>query len=716
MIGLANLALVGGLVAVAAPILVHIAHRRRYRIARWGAMRFLVDLVAAQRRRLVLEHWILLAIRCLAVACLALALCRPYWTLSEGGAGVERLGAVAAVVLIDDSPSAAAGREGETIDAIRHLADAYLDTLDKGDEISVITGSTRNAPAADPFFDGEAAREVVAQTAPTAVASDIPDLLEAGLAQLGRHINPHTEIVLVSDGFASGWNLSAQARWHDLSQRFAATGQGPRLVLVLPERIPAGLNVAVTDLRSDRSLIGVGSEVGLRVRVTCQGDQGDERVTLRLYIDGRQVGERQLDLPAGESREEAFPCVFTDPGAHLVEARIDGARDLISLDDRRSLSVQVESGVEVLLVEGRAGSGSTGSLGLLATALDPAGDGDGLFRVRRMAAVDFGREDLEGARVLVLGDVPALDPAAVAAIEAFVVAGGGVLVAPGPHTDLDLASRFWSRGGHGFLPASFAGLQEVGGSVVHAVDVSHGALAAFAEVDAQVWERVRIRRFAHFGEEARRSPDIHTLVALDDGNPILVARRRGHGLVVQSATTLDDQWNDLPLHALYVPLVRGIAAELASVILPPRNLRPGERLCWVPPVGFSGDPTAVGPEGRGIPIAEGTWEGRKAFFSPPLIQTGGYQMRAPGVDLTFAMAISPAEAELAPLSDQDLRATLGEGVMIRRGPQAVAETFADERSRPVELWRWILGLGLVLLIAEIVITARMPRATARSST
>src|SRR5690606_21305380 len=185
------------------------------------------------------------------------------------------------------------------------------------------------------------------------------------------------------------------------------------------------------------------------------------------------------------------------------------------------------------------------------------------------------------------------------------------------------------------------------------------ALAAFADVDAQVWERVRIRRLAHLGEEARRSPDIHTLIALDDGNPVVVARRRGHGLVVQAATTLDDQWNDLPLHALYVPLVRGLAAELASVILPPRNLRPGERLCWVPPAGFDGDPSATGPEGRGIAIAEGTWEGRKAFFSPPLIETGGQQMRAPGVDLNLAMCISPAAAWRAPLSDQDLGGNLG---------------------------------------------------------
>ena len=43
MIGFANLILLSGLAAAAAPVLIHIAHRRRHHAVRWAAMRFLAE-------------------------------------------------------------------------------------------------------------------------------------------------------------------------------------------------------------------------------------------------------------------------------------------------------------------------------------------------------------------------------------------------------------------------------------------------------------------------------------------------------------------------------------------------------------------------------------------------------------------------------------------------------------------------------------------------
>src|SRR6478752_7828244 len=68
----AALATVAG--AAAVPIIIHLLNRRRYRIVDWAAMRFLL---AAQRqnvRRLRLEQWLLLAVRCAILVLLAVAL------------------------------------------------------------------------------------------------------------------------------------------------------------------------------------------------------------------------------------------------------------------------------------------------------------------------------------------------------------------------------------------------------------------------------------------------------------------------------------------------------------------------------------------------------------------------------------------------------------------------------------------------------------------
>lgn len=69
--------LAGGAACVAIPILIHLLMHRRRKPVRWGAMRFLVEAYRRQRKRLLVEKWLLLAVRCLALLLLALAIGRP---------------------------------------------------------------------------------------------------------------------------------------------------------------------------------------------------------------------------------------------------------------------------------------------------------------------------------------------------------------------------------------------------------------------------------------------------------------------------------------------------------------------------------------------------------------------------------------------------------------------------------------------------------------
>jgi hypothetical protein len=72
-----NLSLLLGGAAVAIPIVLHLVMRQRPKVVEFPAVMFLKARREANRRRLQLRHWILLALRCLAVALLALTLARP---------------------------------------------------------------------------------------------------------------------------------------------------------------------------------------------------------------------------------------------------------------------------------------------------------------------------------------------------------------------------------------------------------------------------------------------------------------------------------------------------------------------------------------------------------------------------------------------------------------------------------------------------------------
>src|SRR6476646_8526601 len=53
---------------VSAPILIHLINRMRFQRLRWAAMEFLLKAQKRNRRRLIIEQLILLALRCLLVA------------------------------------------------------------------------------------------------------------------------------------------------------------------------------------------------------------------------------------------------------------------------------------------------------------------------------------------------------------------------------------------------------------------------------------------------------------------------------------------------------------------------------------------------------------------------------------------------------------------------------------------------------------------------
>ena len=65
-------AIAGG--AVSIPIIIHLLNRRRFRVVTWAAMRFLLAAQKKNSRRMRLEQIVLLALRCLLVLLLVLAM------------------------------------------------------------------------------------------------------------------------------------------------------------------------------------------------------------------------------------------------------------------------------------------------------------------------------------------------------------------------------------------------------------------------------------------------------------------------------------------------------------------------------------------------------------------------------------------------------------------------------------------------------------------
>ncbi len=736
------------LAAAAVPVLIHLAHRRRYHRQEWGAMRYLRLSHERHRVRLRVERLVLLAVRTLCLLALALAALGPQVQLAGNGEGTQlaRRGRTAAVLLIDDSASTAAPQTEPALVRAQALAMAYLNTLEAGDEVSVLALSQLDAPVAEPLVDRDAARRQVQVLTPTALASDWPRLVSAGLDQFGRHRNPQCELVLIADGRADGFETgdnhgSNDHAWESVRRRLSSHAEAtagsaarPQVLVLAPVAAPVQRNLSIHALSLSRTVVAVGAPIAIRVTLAATG-VAFPTASVQLRIDGRVVAEQAIALRANATQDAVFTHVFAQSGSYLLEAVLPGGRDDFPADDRRAVAVQAETDLPVLLVEGVSpqasdgvdgARGLDGSLGLMAAALDPGGDARDIFRPRRLPFTALDDAALAGVRAVVLGDVPALEPAAVTALERFVVAGGGVLVALGPHCDPATCNRAWWRGGDGFLPARLQTTPEhaerdATTRALRPVPVTpgHPALAAFVGDANAAWHDVDVRRYLALDSD---DDVLLRVLRLDDGGTLLAERARGRGRVALFTSDLAGAWNDLPYREAFVPLVRALVAHLGATVLPPRNLRVGEPLVWLGGVapdqntdaGKNRSPSALGEvrcesgDGTVLPLQAGVYEGRPALFSGALMQPGGFcVINGSAVDdhhrrSWYAATLDVRETALTPWTDSDL-ATLFAGCAWRRAstPGQVADMLhgADVG---YAWWPSLLAVAIMAFFAESV--------------
>jgi hypothetical protein len=414
---------------VSVPIVIHLLNRQRYQRIDFGAMEFLRRAIRRTRRRVLLEDIILLLLRTLAVLFLIVGLAGP--TLGPESLLGNRP-PQAEVLVLDYSMSM--NRRVDATSALDRSIEAMqarLAQLDpaRGDRAALILAG---AQASRPAFGNPAEVRLVLDELEIAPASSaaLAQALEisrntAETLQSESGINPR--ITVYSDLQASTWDLDGPVG--AALQRLAVENR-PLQVL---DTGRLGPNTAVTSLvlAPDRLTTGNPSEV--RATIRRYGPATSVRAT--LLLDGNPVRTESLDL--SDSEEVIFHHLLqpAEAGPRSVAVQLDS--DELSQDDRRQAILHVQNALPTLLV------------GEAASSRDPDGIYDGLQRyldlgsqgpinLQPLPPQRLNRQALAESSIVVLADPESLSGTAVADLRQFVLAGGGLLLIPGP--DLEQAS------------------------------------------------------------------------------------------------------------------------------------------------------------------------------------------------------------------------------------------------------------------------------------
>ena len=731
--GFTNLAMLGWLAAAAAPLLIHLWSRHRFREAPWAAMHFLLAAMRKNARRMQLQQWLLLAVRTLLIMLVVLAVAEPYGEQLVAGS----TSAPAHKVLVLDGSYSMAYRESgaSRFEQAKKLAAGLVRDSRPADSFTVIllADPARTILGREIVDHKAVAKQIESLTQPHTAANlaAAVRLVEEALGadENTRPAPARQEVYFFTDLQRLTWQQPGSdaprgnKNENGLDSRIAALAERAALAVIDIGR-PRASNLAVTRFSTPEPFVTIDRDIAFEVTMRQFGEQPQPQCVVELLVDDVPVGEQTVDIPAGGQSTVRFSHRFRSPGEHMLAVR--AAENRLPIDNARWLVVPVRAEVRVLLIAGRNGAAKYVADALAASsAIRPVIVSEG----------DLAELDLATFDCVFLCNVAQLTSSEAQRLTNYAAAGGGVVFFLGDRVITEAYNKF-AAGGWGRAKGEPPADQESGGSLT--LDPSHPMEAL---LPARIGELVTAPQFgldpldyrhpivAPFRGRERagllttpltryyklEAPSdgrsLEIAAAVRGGDPFIIAAPLGRGRTVLVATdgslastdpTTGEPWTTWPTWPSFLPMVREMLAYAAG----------GQHDDWQQPVGtpLGGSLDDIAPRSTAANLQITRPDGRT---SPVNVQSspGGVHWSYTGTNLSgiyslrgsprnearqFAVNVNTAESDLSKIDPQQLPPQL----VVRDTWQ---ETDDDAPSRVLSHAGWnvhLLWLALVLLFVE----------------
>ncbi|MGE3804707.1 MAG: BatA domain-containing protein [Gemmataceae bacterium] len=701
--------LLGGLIFLAVPVLLHLIMRQQPKHLLFPAMRFLMQRHRTNQRKLQLRHLLLLALRLLLLAAICLALARP--KLFSERLNLTGKRPVAAVLLFDTSPSMEY-RQGEDsrLDDARRRGLELLDDLPENSRVAVLDTNLGGdwlpniAEARKRIADLKVQPESGPLTSQFRLVYELLDKVNAGNDNQDAVLLPF--VYVFSDRMQGCWSTNQLDNLLRRQEQLSIPAHAA-FVDVGVEKME---DVAIINLTMGPAL-GGGNRVRFQATLRARGRAHDVEVI--CLIDGERIGHSARKIEPDTPETFDFESGDLAPGLHQVETRIVSNLTPLPLRYARYHTFEIQGKRRVLVV-----ADDPREARFWTAALESGGGR--AFQVETIASRDLAGQDwkeLAAYRAIALFNVKDLDEQSWRALKSYVEAGGGLAFLPG-------GDMKFSQGAADLLPAPYlestlvekgVGWRSFGGQ--------HPVMAQFREWSMQpstdfVKFPRSVYRFWKVGPTAGKS-SVLVAYADDARSPALLERTLGRGRVLQFTTTFDDRtpaWNNyLQTVTSFYPVLAHVttgyltgSADLnelnhlsgQAVTIPlPSSPRLPKYLLQGPGIEGTDQVLVRGENDDALRITRAVEPGNFQLLQEDLKPIAGFSLNVPGDEFLYARV--PVE---------DIEALLGKDAVLSVDYKDNLEQALGQRwKQPVELFPWLMMLILIVLAVENLLSNRFYR-------
>ncbi|MCU0705075.1 MAG: BatA domain-containing protein [Fimbriiglobus sp.] len=467
--------LLAGLLLIAAPIIIHLIHRMRFKRVKWAAMEFLLKAQRRMKRKMIIEQLLLLILRCLLMLLVGLLVARYFGFNATG----KEATTTQHYVILDDSPSMADlitedGQETTTTFEVakRALADKIAPALADATTpqlMAVARASEPDLPINVERLNAASVKELkdnLVQYQPSTVRANLSALVrKAGEALSARGAEVGKVLHVVSDFRGTDWNEAGDALKDEVKK---LTDAGVKVHLVdvahpyrkVDKKLPAHHdNIGIVELKPMKAVVAKFEEVEFTLKVRNYGtaEVKDQLVSIRVNGDegkgGRSVNF--ASIPPGQEATERFALNFERSGnadnpftGKLAQTPLAEGEKLelkraferfnivsavimtkestgLEADNVRHTAVEVRETLPILVVDANDPEKRDAKEGESLYLKKFIASSGTAFQWNYAAPADVANTDLSKFSFVLVLNVPGLSEAAVKNLEGFVQNGGG---------------------------------------------------------------------------------------------------------------------------------------------------------------------------------------------------------------------------------------------------------------------------------------------------
>ena len=699
MTSLNSLPLWGTLAAlgISIPIVLHILNKARPKKVNWAAMELLQKTTQQQSKKIKLEDWLLMVLRCLTFLLVALAMMRLVFVNSSdlfSGASREL------ILVIDSSYSMNHGQYESRFDLAKKKAMKIVNSLPSGSKISLVTIGDEPEVLIRHRDPSEISLEryfAALEAKPEGFG------LEVSLSVLDELLNDsdsaNREVIFLTDAQKRSWcenSESAIEKIAELNQKAS--------ISLLPLGDESYENLALSDFHMTSGACRSGGFINLSAKIINHGESL-ATASIELFHNSNIVDVTSVSsLQPKEERLLRFGVQLESSGPNKFQLSLES--DNLEDDNSAYLAIDVPDKLKVLIVEGSPGAGRYLEL---ATQLERSGYAEGLICTVSLASL-VSAEQIEKNDVVVLADVGDLDEENIKILDEKVRNGAGLLVYAGVNMDAFSAEQVIGR----LVTMDWEKRVSPEDGRDHQIRVSPQSDQLGLELrrlEAEILD-CKVNGF----HQVQTAADSKILLELDNGNPLLFIQEVERGKLAIFTTGADREWSSLPLNPAGPILFHLLLQELSTGDRQ-KSLRIGESArVEIRSNRLGAEPKLIGPSGEvSVPVRQEARESNK-YIELLLSKTEipGFHELQFGDNTDFevlAANLDAGESDLKPATIDEL-----ESVFENTGVKILgSESMVDNSENQTHLGSFLALAALFAFIGQAAFSTELTRRKQKSA-